>query len=139
MRRISFWILSTIAGLILLFNYGTSTAGSVVSAGQSLSVANGVPDPSKGPVARIAGKVVSTRWGPVQVQILVQAHKIVGVKLLKLPTGAMDQFIAKRSIPTLIKETLASQSAHIDIVTTATYTSDGYITSLQSALDKGAL
>jgi uncharacterized protein with FMN-binding domain len=140
MKRISFWLISTVSGLVLLFSYGTSTAGSVASAnGGPIPQTSGKPDPSKGPVKNVAGNVVTTRWGPVQVQLAVQAHKIVGVTLLKLPTGAMDQFIAKRSIPTLIKETLKAQSAHIDIVTTATYTSGGYIKSLQSALDKGAL
>lgn len=135
MKRITFWLLSTISGVVLLFTYSTSTAGSVASGGNVPAVAAGKIDPSKGPVSNVDGKVVTTRWGPVQVQLAFQAHKIVAVKLLKLPTGAMDQFIAKRSIPTLIKETLAKQSAHIDIVTTATYTSNGYIDSLQSALD----
>jgi hypothetical protein len=141
MRRIALWFFSTLSGVVLLFTYSTSTAGSVAStAGPAPSgAANGKPDPSKGPIADVAGKVVKTRWGPVQVQISVQAHKIVAVKLLKLPTGAMDQFIAKRSIPTLIAETFKSQSAHIDIVTTATYTSNGYISSLQSALDEAHL
>ncbi len=139
MRRITFWMLSTLSGVVLLFTYNTSTAGSVASGGNAPSVPAGKVDPSKGAVSTVDGKVVKTRWGPVQVQVAIQAHKIVAVKLLKLPTGAMDQFIAKRSIPTLIKETLKSQSAHIDIVTTATYTSNGYITSLQSALDNASL
>lgn len=139
MRRITFWLLSTISGVVLLFTYSTSTAGSVASSGNTPPAAGGKLDPSKGPISRVDGNVVKTRWGPVQVQLAIQQHKIVAVKLLKLPTGAMDQFIAKRSIPTLIKETLAAQNAHIDIVTTATYTSNGYITSLQSALDKAAL
>lgn len=139
MKRNTFWLLSTISGVVLLFSYSTSTAGSVASGANVPAVAAGKVDPSKGKVSKVDGKVVTTRWGPVQVQLAVQAHKIVAVKLLRLPTGAMDQFIAKRSIPTLIKETLASQSAHIDIVTTATYTSNGYITSLQSALDHAPL
>jgi uncharacterized protein with FMN-binding domain len=137
MKRISFWLLSTVSGLALAFSYYTSTAGSVASANSAPvgSASSAKVDASKGPVTTFDGKAVPTRYGPVQVQLSVQAKKIVAVKLLKLPTGAMDQFIAKRSIPTLIKETLKSQSAHIDIVTTATYTSDGYISSLQSALD----
>jgi uncharacterized protein with FMN-binding domain len=139
MRRITYWLLSTVSGLVLLFTYSTSTAGSVASGGNAQPAAAGKVDPSKGPISNVDGKLVKTRWGPVQVQVAVQAHKIVAVKLLKLPAGAMDQFIAKRSIPTLIKETLASQSAHIDIVTTATYTSNGYIASLQSALDNASL
>lgn len=139
MKRIAFWLLSTLSGLVLLFSYSTSTAGSVASAGKLATAAGGRIDTAKGPVATVDGKVVKTRWGPVQVRLSVQAHKIVAVTLLKLPTGAMDQFIAKRSIPTLIKETLSAQSAHIDIVTTATYTSDGYIASLQSALDNAHL
>lgn len=135
MKRISFWFLSTASAVILLFNYGTSTAGSVANAGGAVSGTAGKVDASKGPVTKVAGAPAPTRYGPVQVQLSLQQGKVVGVTLLKLPTGAMDQFIAKRSIPTLIKETLAAQSAHIDIVTTATYTSNGYIKSLQSALD----
>ena len=141
MKRISFWLLSTISGLALAFSYYTSTAGSVASASSApVGSSSGAKiDTSKGPVTNVDGKVIATRWGPVQVQLGVQADKIVAVKLLKLPTGAMDQFIAKRSIPTLISETLKAQSADIDIVTTATYTSGGYIKSLQSALDSAHL
>ena len=69
-------------------------------------------------------------------QLQIQRGDIVGVTLLQQPhDNAMDVFLANRSVPKLIQETLQAQSAHIDMVTGATFTSTGYLTSLQSALD----
>jgi uncharacterized protein with FMN-binding domain len=144
MTRIAFWMAGTVTALVLLFTYNTSTAGSIGAAQGPAKGQTGTPsgkvDPSKGPVTKVDGKPIGTRWGPVQVELAYQHGKIVAVTVLQQPHGnAMDTFIGNRSIPKLIAETLRSQSAHIATVTGATFTSGGYLTSLQSALDmKGA-
>jgi hypothetical protein len=148
MKRIVLWLMSTLSAVVWLFNYRTSTAGPLATAaGPSSSGGQGPvdgtaqgPSPSNGPITRVAGAAVNTRWGPVQVQLEIQKGKIVGVDLLQQPSdNAMDTFIGNRSVPVLIKETIAAQSAKIDMVTGATFTSTGYLKSLQSALDKAAL
>ncbi|MEW9529764.1 FMN-binding protein [Microbispora sp. NPDC049125] len=88
----------------------------------------------------VTGGVADTRWGPVQVQILLSGGKVTGVSVLQAPDGNSRDFaINDQALPTLDDETLSAQSAQIDVVSGATYTSDGYISSLQNALDKAGV
>jgi uncharacterized protein with FMN-binding domain len=85
----------------------------------------------------ITGQVISTQYGPMQVQITLTGQKITAAKVLQqTDTGTTSQQIDANAIPKLTSETLAAQSDHIDAVSGASYTSSGYIQSLQSALDK---
>ena len=87
----------------------------------------------------VTGNTVSTIYGPVQVQAVLRTSTIVGVNILRRPAEtSMDLQIGQYAFPKLIGETLIAQSARIDTVSGATYTSGGYIQSLQSALDTGA-
>ena len=86
----------------------------------------------------VTGTVASTQYGPMQVQVTLAGTKITKVTVLqRTDDGAESDQIDATAIPTLTSETLAAQSAHIDAVSGASYTSSGYIQSLQSALDKG--
>jgi uncharacterized protein with FMN-binding domain len=83
------------------------------------------------------GSAVNTRFGPVQVQITVSGGVVTDVQVPVYPDeNGRDQQINSRALPVLVKETLAAQSAEIDMVSGATYTSTGYLKSLQSALDE---
>jgi uncharacterized protein with FMN-binding domain len=85
----------------------------------------------------LTGDTVQTRYGPVQVEITVDGTKITAARAVRTPTGdRRSQDIASSSVPTLVQETLDAQSARIDTVSGATFTSEGYISSLQSALDQ---
>jgi uncharacterized protein with FMN-binding domain len=84
----------------------------------------------------LTGPVVSTRFGPVEVQITVQGGKIVDVTALELPSGRRSGQISQAAEPLLRDEALQAQSATIDIVSGATYTSEAYAQSLQAALDQ---
>ncbi|SEN73937.1 FMN-binding protein [Nonomuraea pusilla] len=109
------------------------------------TVAAPTPTVKKSPSARSAaggatGDVVDTRWGPVQVRIAVSGKKITGVDVVQYPDGnRRDREISAVALPTLKEETLSKQSADIDTVSGATYTSEGYIRSLQSAIDRAGL
>jgi uncharacterized protein with FMN-binding domain len=88
----------------------------------------------------VTGAVVQTRWGPVQVSITVADGKITAVDVPQYPDGNhKDEEINADALPTLRQETLSAQSADIDMVSGATVTSDGYLQSLQSALDQAGL
>jgi uncharacterized protein with FMN-binding domain len=88
----------------------------------------------------VLGDSADTRWGPVQVQITVQNGKITAVTVPVYPNNnGRDQEINATALPILVQETLTAQNASIDMVSGATVTSDGYLTSLQSALDKAGL
>ena len=83
------------------------------------------------------GSATNTRYGPVQVQITVTGGKIVDVQAVEYPTdNSRDRQINERAIPQLVSETLDAQSADNHFVSGATYTSQGYLDSLQSAIDQ---
>jgi uncharacterized protein with FMN-binding domain len=73
----------------------------------------------------------------MQVQLTLAGQRITKVNVLqRTDTGDMSNQIDSAAIPKLTSETLTAQSARIDAVSGASYTSSGYIQSLQSALDK---
>ncbi len=83
----------------------------------------------------VMGPVVDTRWGPVQVEVTVSGSQLVDVAALELPSGGRSSQISRFVEPILRSEALQAQSANIDGVSGATYTSAAYAQSLQAALD----
>lgn len=84
----------------------------------------------------VNGVPVDTRYGPVQVQVRIRDGKVVFADAIDYPQSERrSREINSYAIPQLNQETLDAQSANIDTVSGATYTSDGYRESLQSALD----
>lgn len=153
MRKITLWLLSTVAVLVLLFSYRTSTgSGNSPAAATAPAVTGSAPTAgtSPGPSASssgssagtktYAGATASTRWGDIQVTITVTNGKITDVQVPVYPTGnRRDQEINAYALPILTQQTLTAQNADIDTVSGATVTSDGYLRSLQSALDAAHL
>jgi len=154
MRRITLALVSTVAALVLLFSYRTSLGRSLPGPVPAAAAPGVVPDAtraarpgatSEGPKAptrtrptavTATGKVAQTRWGPVQVQVRIVGARITEVTVLQHPSGnSQDAEINNFALPQLRAEVLQAQSARIDTVSGATVTSDGYLTSLQSALD----
>jgi uncharacterized protein with FMN-binding domain len=156
MRRVILAVTGTIAGLVALLSFRShvpsapvatssgSTGTTVGSTGGSTGGGStgGQPAASASLAAgerAIDGNVANTVYGPVQVQVLVKNDKVVNVNILEQPSStAHDLQIGQFAFPALIKETISAQSAKIDAVSGASYTSQGYIASLQSALDNGA-
>ncbi|WP_406054717.1 FMN-binding protein [Kribbella sp. NBC_00889] len=84
----------------------------------------------------VAGDVVQTQYGRLQVEISVQGGEITRARALARPSGdGQTDAINSYAVPQLDQESLAAQSAQIDTVSGATFTSQGYRQSLQSALD----
>ena len=154
MRRVILAVTGTIAGLVALLSFKshsptvpvaatTGTAGG--SSSSSSSSAPTVPGEFRsvaGPLTpgetTITGKVGNTVYGPVRVELVVKSSKIVKVAILEQPANTIhDIQIGEFAFPRLISETLTAQSAKIDAVSGASYTSAGYIASLQSAVDQG--
>jgi len=108
----------------------TSSSGSATSSGSSTS-ASGLKD------GTFTGQAVDTRYGAVQVAITISGGQIADVSVPQYPnTERRDEEINAQAIPILISETTSAQSAQIDMVSGATFTSDGYTQSLQSAIDQ---
>jgi uncharacterized protein with FMN-binding domain len=86
---------------------------------------------------QVAGQAVQIPFGVVQVQLTFQNGKITDVQALQMPSDQRHSSeISSYAAPQLRSEVLQAQSAQIDTVSGATYTSMGYIQSLQSALDQ---
>ena len=109
------------------------------------STPTAIPTPSSAPKGSgvsgtYTGASASTIYGPVQVQITLVGGKITNAIALTYPTASFrDQQINQQAIPYLIQETLAAQSANIQGVGGASYTSQGWYTSLVSALAKAGM
>jgi uncharacterized protein with FMN-binding domain len=141
-KKIVLWLMSTTTVLVLLFGYHTSTSSTNAATADSSVVApvGSSATGTGGSSQTYTGDSASTRWGPVQVQISVTGGTVTDVQVVDYPSGnGKDQQINARALPVLVQETLDSQSADIDMVSGATVTSEGYLESLQSALDQAGL
>lgn len=87
----------------------------------------------------VSGTLIETRYGPVQVQVTVTSGKIATVTATQLPSGGRSGRISDYAAPILSGEAMTAQSAQIDLVSGATYTSGAYEQSLQAALDQAGL
>lgn len=159
MKKIALWLLSTVSAVVLMLGYHTSTSGVLATSaptsiysgtssgstntGTGSTTTKGNPAPSSTPTPAstiVKGSVAPTAWGDVQVALTVQNHTITKVDVPIYPNGnGTDAQINSYALPVLIQETLAAQSAHIDMISGATITSGGYLQSLQSALDQAGL
>jgi len=111
---------------------GTGTSGSSGSSGSSSG--------SSSAGGTFTGDSVQTRFGSVQVQIIVSGGKITDVKALQLTDEDRRSVqISNRAAPLLRSEVLQAQSANVQTISGATVTSSAYLTSLQAALDAAHL
>jgi uncharacterized protein with FMN-binding domain len=116
----------------------TGSSGSTGSTGSSGS--SGSTGSGSSTAKTVTGDVAQTRWGPVQVQISVAGGRITDVSVVQYPNNnPRDQEINAYALPILVQETTSAQSAKIDMVSGATVTSEGYLQSLQSALDQAGM
>ncbi|MCK9926656.1 FMN-binding protein [Frankia sp. Mgl5] len=84
----------------------------------------------------VTGDAVYTRFGFVQVQVVLTGDKITNVVPVQIPDRERrDREINDQAVPLLRQEVLDAQSAQIDVISGASYTSQGYAQSVQSALD----
>jgi hypothetical protein len=155
MRRVILAIVSTVVGLVLLLTFkthSTSGAGSppaaigTPSAGgaSGASGSGGGSDAGGGTgtagATTVTGAAASTIYGPVQVQIMVKGGKVTAAKAVEYPQDTpRDSQINAFAIPVLDREAASVGSDKIDMVSGATYTSQGYLTSLQNALDQAKI
>ena len=141
MRRIIITTVSTVAGVVALLglkpHLQAATAGAPADSGAARSAAGPSASAAAPAPQTITGDAISTRFGPVQVEVTVTDGRITDVQVLQYPhSDRRDAEINGYALPLLVQATLDANSADIDMVSGATYTSDGYVRSLQSALDQ---
>jgi uncharacterized protein with FMN-binding domain len=121
-------------------------SGTPTTAPAAGAPAAGAPAPTTttpttaGASGTFTGAAAQTRFGDVQVQITVESGSITDVVALQLTDqDPRSVSISNRAAPVLRQQVLAAQSADVQGVSGATYTSEGYLSSLQSALDQAGL
>ena len=168
MKRVIFSVAGTVAGVVALLSFksqsplatatgGLPSAGLPASQGTtpstgSTSATGAPPDPSvttkpassSSPASATSvsytGAAEQTRYGIVQVKVTVAGKKITNVSFVQLTAfDGRSQQINSDAAPILLQETLQAQSANIQSVSGASYTSQGYDQSLQSALDRAGI
>jgi len=149
MRKATVTTAATAAGVILLLSLkphqNPAPAMTAPSPASSSGTGAASTSPSTthapgGTSGTFTGSVINTAYGPVQVSVTLSHGRITKVTALRTPSDRpRSQQIAASAVPQLTREALSAQSAHIDAVSGATYTSEGYTRSLQSALDKAGV
>lgn len=115
----------------------TTQPSASAGTGASATTSGGGSATTTAAVRGVDGPVVDTRYGPVEVRVTLQGTRITDVQAIELPSDrSRSQRISAQAGPLLRSEALQAQSARIDIVSGATYTSEGYAQSLQAALDQ---
>lgn len=152
-RRALLAVLATAVGLVLLLSFKPHDVSQAAQPPAALGQKQSGTTPTQGTTGTkgakgtkgtkgttVTGDPADTRWGPVQVAITVSGGKIADVQVLQAPDGnRRDIEINDAALPILTQEALSAQSAQIDTVSGATYTSEGYARSLQSAIDRAGL
>lgn len=159
--RAAVTIIATVIGVVLMISFRTPPS-SAIGAGAALpaqpspsassnpdsSTASGAPpnggaSPTPSPASSgekngtFTGQDVPNQFGDVKVQVVISGGRITDVKALQYPTDrARSAEISYQALPLLREEVLQAQSAQIDILGGATFTSESYAESLQSALDQ---
>jgi len=152
-------VAATAGGVALLAHFHTSPASlklatSPAPGPTATTVAPAAPEPTQGPTTAsrpsstttsaapganhtVDGPVINTDYGNVQVRVTLQGDRIVDAQALQLPNDRPRSVrISQYAGPMLRQEALQAQNANIDLVSGATYTSEGYAQSLQRALDQ---
>src|SRR3954452_7858228 len=164
MKRVILAIVSTVASLVLVLSFKTHSPSAAATPPAAVSSSGTSTDTSGGSTSSnstsggatssnstsgsstssssktYSGDAAMTRYGPVQVQITVKNGAVTSVAATDYPMNdPRDAQINSYAIPQLNSEATSAGNANIDMVSGATYTSEGYLSSLQSALDKAGL
>jgi uncharacterized protein with FMN-binding domain len=128
-----------VLGLLFLYPTSTNRTGSSAPPAAPAAIVSTKPSTGKSQGAAtitVNGASASTQYGPVRIKVTIKAGRILSVKAVEYPSsGSRDREISAFALPELEREAIAAQNAQIDTVSGATFTSDGYRRSLQSALD----
>ncbi|WP_177235598.1 FMN-binding protein [Streptomyces sp. MUSC 14] len=142
-RRVVLATAATVSGVVLLLSLKPSsdpTAAAAGTAPQQTAGAQQSPQGATRPAGAAGGTVTGdatqTQYGTVQVRLTVAGGKIAKAEAVQAPKGGLSDQKTAMAVPKLNQEAVAAQSARIDAVSGATYTSNGYKKSLQSALDR---
>ncbi|MGI5374086.1 FMN-binding protein [Streptomyces sp. CA-251387] len=139
-RRVVLAGAATVSGIVLLLSLKPATDPASAQAAGGAAPPVAAQSPQGGAQAAgsgtVTGDAAQTQYGAVQVRLTVSGGKITQAEAVQAPKGGQSTNITANAVPKLNQAAVAAQSADIDAVSGATYTSNGYKESLQSAIDK---
>ncbi|MFJ1973587.1 FMN-binding protein [Streptomyces sp. NPDC087903] len=142
-RRVVLATAATVSGVVLLLSLkpASDPASAAAAGGAAPQQTAAAQESAQGGAeaagnGTVTGAVAQTQYGPVQVRLTMSGGKITKAEAVQAPKGGTSDQKTALSVPKLNQQAVAEQSADIDTVSGATYTSTGYKQSLQSALDK---
>jgi uncharacterized protein with FMN-binding domain len=150
-RRAVIATVATAAGLVLLLGYkagppGKASKVAVAGGASSTTVPAGTTSTSGGTdgapsttagAGTYAGQLVDYMYGNIEVAVTIKGSRVSNVSVVQNnATDFQSQAIDEQAVPVLEQEALSAQGVNIDVVSGATYTSDAFAQSLQSALQK---
>ncbi|MEW2049951.1 FMN-binding protein [Streptomyces sp. NPDC005476] len=140
LRRVVLATAATVSGIVLLLSLKPSSdpgAAQAAGAGAGAAAQDAAQGGSGAVVSgTMTGDAAQTQYGAVQVRITVVDNKITKAEAVQAPKGGTSDQKTALAVPKLNADVVAKQSANVDTVSGATYTSEGYKKSLQSAIDK---
>jgi uncharacterized protein with FMN-binding domain len=119
-------------------------SGSSSNTGSTSSSGSGTPPSGSGTNVSYkdgtyTGSVANAYYGNVQVKATISGGKITSVDFLQSPnTHETSVIINQQAMPYLQQEAIRSQSANVQIISGATFTSQAFQQSLQSALQRAS-
>ncbi|MFF0222354.1 FMN-binding protein [Streptomyces sp. NPDC004629] len=141
-RRVVLATAATVSGVVLLLTLkpasDPASASAAGAAPQQTAAAQESPQGGAQAAGSgtVTGAAARTQYGAVQVRLTVSNGRITAAEAVQAPKGGTSDQKTALAVPKLNQAAVAAQSARIDSVSGATYTSNGYRQSLQSALDK---
>ncbi|WP_314221977.1 FMN-binding protein [Streptomyces zaehneri] len=138
LRRVVLATAATVSGIVLLLSLKPSSDPGAAQAAGAGAAAQEAAQGGSGAVVSgtMTGDAAQTQYGAVQVRITVVNNKITKAEAVQAPKGGTSDQKTELAVPKLNADVVAKQSPDIDTVSGATYTSEGYKKSLQSAIDK---
>jgi uncharacterized protein with FMN-binding domain len=133
-RRTVLTVAATVSGIVLLLSLKPASDPAAAPAPPPPAAAS-----QEAGATTVTGEAVRTQYGPVQVRLTVRDGRIVRAEAVQAPSGGRSTEVSGDAVPRLNQAAVTAQSARIDAVSGATYTSDGYRRSLQSALDQAGV
>ncbi|MFL5681115.1 MAG: FMN-binding protein [Chloroflexota bacterium] len=122
---------------------GSTSSGSSTTSTGGAGTATSPPAATKAPASSATyadgawtGQAVDEPWGTFQVQAIVSGGTLTNVVVVAEPGDGHSSRINSQAVPILTQAVVAAQTANVDMVSGATWTSDSYLTSLQAALDQ---
>jgi uncharacterized protein with FMN-binding domain len=136
MRRSPIVMTATIVATTAVLAFRPREAVLAVSSADAASQATVT---QSGTTTTATGGPIASQFGTTQVKVTIVGGKITDVEAIKINSNEPESIqISNNAIPTLKQEVLAKQTAAVNAVSGATITSQAYMASLQSALDKAA-